>query len=66
MVSHIHPGSHSSAPTTELHKILHPTPKGEHQSLAPNALLILLIPWNETWNLRIYFGINKDLMREAD
>ena len=32
MVSHIHPGSHSSAPTTDFHKILHPTPKEDPQA----------------------------------
>lgn len=32
MVSHIHPGSHSSAPSTDPHKILHSTPKGEPQA----------------------------------
>ena len=31
-VSHKQLEIHSSAPTTELHKILHPTPKGEHQA----------------------------------
>ena len=31
-VSHKQLEIHSSAPKTELHKILHPTPKGEHQA----------------------------------
>ena len=31
-VSHKQLEIHSSAPTAELHKILHPTPKGEHQA----------------------------------
>ena len=32
MVSHIHPGNHSSAPSTDPHKIIHSTPEGEPQA----------------------------------
>ena len=68
MVSHIHPGSHSSAPTTDLHKILHSTPKGESQ-----AGLLPLCSSNSTnsmeqdfGNLRVYFGTNEDVTSGTD
>ena len=52
MVSHIHPGSHSSAPTTDLHKILHSTPKGESQ-----AGLLPLCSSNSTNSMEQGLGI---------
>ena len=51
-VSHIHPGSHSSTPTTDLHKILHPTPKGD-----PQAGLLPLCSSNSTSSMEQGHGI---------
>ena len=45
--------------------ILHPK-ENTKQACSLHDFLILPIPWNEAWNLKIYFGINKDVMREAD
>ena len=45
--------------------ILHPK-ENTKQACFLHAFLILPNPWKESWNLRIYFGINKDVMREAD
>ena len=48
-MSHTHSEIHSSTPTTDLHKILHPAPEGNpKQACSPHALLILPVPWNRT------------------
>ena len=44
IMSHISSGNHSSTPAADLHKILHPTLKGEPQA---GSNLILPSPWNK-------------------
>lgn len=52
MVSHIHPGSHSSAPSTDPHKILHSTLKGE-----PKAGLLPSCSSNSTSSMEQGLGL---------
>ena len=50
-VSHMHSEIHSTAPATTLHKILHPTPKGE-----PQAGLLPSCSSNSTNSMEQDFG----------
>ena len=67
-MSHINPEIHSTAPTSDLHKILHPTPKGEPQAgLFPSCSSNSTNSMEQDFgNVRVYFGTNEDVTSRAD